>query len=135
MSYHTDHRVIAADIYKPQYNYKDMTISLLLEDDDGLEETLVLQGRYAICDTCRGKGTHVNPAIDCDGFEPEGPDDMEMYMSGVYDVPCNGCDGSGKILEPDADANKKEDLDRYYSWVRDQWEFANERAQERRMGC
>lgn len=56
---------------------------------------------WEICDVCRGNGTHVNPSIDCGGLTSqdfdEDPDFREDYMSGMYDVSCVQCSGSGKI--------------------------------------
>lgn len=58
---------------------------------------------WVICKQCRGDGTVVNPSIDCGGISPEefmdDPDFMDDYMSGVFDVPCSMCNGSGKIRE------------------------------------
>lgn len=54
--------------------------------------------RWAICPTCEGNGTHVNPAIDGHGITAEemyelGDDFREDYMRGVYDVSCEECKG------------------------------------------
>jgi len=52
--------------------------------------------KYEACDTCDGKGHHVNPSVDCDGLTAE---DMyyggyeEDYFEGVYDVACYKCHG------------------------------------------
>lgn len=51
------------------------------------------------CYKCDGKGTHVNEAIDEGGFQSQGPEDTEAYFSGVYDVKCSACDGSGEAKE------------------------------------
>ena len=54
---------------------------------------------YEVCETCGGKGKHVNPAIDGHGISAEemheDPDFAEDYFSGVYDVPCEECGGRG----------------------------------------
>ena len=51
----------------------------------------------AVCPLCRGNGTHINPAIDCNGLTSEDfagdPDFTEAYMSGGYDVQCAQCKG------------------------------------------
>jgi len=54
--------------------------------------------KWAVCPTCRGNGTHVNPSIDAHGITGEemaelGEDFREDYVSGVYDIPCNECGG------------------------------------------
>jgi len=54
---------------------------------------------YVACPTCRGSGTHVNPAVDGNGLTAEdidelgGDDFMEDYLGGVYDVICDECRG------------------------------------------
>lgn len=54
---------------------------------------------YVACPTCRGNGTHVNPAVDGNGLtsddidEMGGDDFMEDYLGGVYDVICEECGG------------------------------------------
>lgn len=53
---------------------------------------------FAVCPTCRGKGTHVNPSIDAHGITSEEMDDLgddfrEDYISGHYDVLCAECNG------------------------------------------
>jgi len=48
------------------------------------------------CIKCDGKGTHVHDAIDEGGFQSQGPDDSDAYFSGVYDVKCTDCGGTGK---------------------------------------
>ena len=60
---------------------------------------------YRVCPTCEGRGSHVNPSIDCDGLTAENFDDsdfMEDYFNGVYDVACYECKGlrvSPEILQ------------------------------------
>ena len=56
---------------------------------------------WMICPACRGEGSCVNPSIDSHGLSQEDfdqdPDFAENYMSGVYDICCQACDGTGKI--------------------------------------
>ena len=58
---------------------------------------------WIICRTCRGEGTTVNPNIDANGLSAEDfyddPGFAEDYMSGVYDVSCGACNGTGKMRE------------------------------------
>jgi len=63
--------------------------------DPGLEYELAT--RMEVCPTCRGYGTHVNPAVDAGGFEPDDPADIEDYLSGVYDVVCYECGGANVV--------------------------------------
>ena len=56
------------------------------------------------CDTCNGKGSHVNPSIDSHGLTEEDFDEDEGfrsdYMSGAYDQQCGECSGSGVVPVP-----------------------------------
>ncbi len=64
--------------------------------------------RWKICSMCEGEGKYVNPSIDAGGLSAEDfaedPDFMEDYFSGVFDVRCSECRGSGKILIKDEEA-------------------------------
>lgn len=57
--------------------------------------------KWMICPACDGEGETVNPSIDAGGLSAEDfaedPDFAEDYRSGVYDVCCAACGGSGKI--------------------------------------
>lgn len=62
--------------------------------------------QYEVCDRCNGKGTHVNPSIDGNGITGDemaeaGPEFLEDYMSGVYDVSCYECHGQRVVMVPD----------------------------------
>lgn len=63
----------------------------------GRVDTLRLPHTWEVCPVCQGRGSHVNPSIDCNGITPEDfaedPDFEEAYFEGVYDVPCNRCKG------------------------------------------
>jgi hypothetical protein len=52
---------------------------------------------WIVCPVCKGEGTTVNPNIDAHGLTAEDfredPDFAEEYMSGAYDIVCNGCVG------------------------------------------
>jgi hypothetical protein len=71
------------------------------------EREISLPACWAICERCKGEGTHVNPNIDGHGITAEewqndyDDESREMYMNGGYDVSCEaGCTG-GKVLIPD----------------------------------
>lgn len=68
-------------------------------------ETIVFSGKVCVCETCRGRGSYVNPSIDSNGISPEefreDPDFEEDYFSGVYDVECHECRGKRVSLELD----------------------------------
>ena len=51
-----------------------------------------------VCPRCRGRGSHVSPAIDGDGFTGEewaemDEDFKESYWNGNFDVVCSVCNG------------------------------------------
>lgn len=55
--------------------------------------------RFAVCPTCEGRGSIVNPAVDGNGISAEemaelGDDFREDYLSGTYDVRCPECGGN-----------------------------------------
>jgi hypothetical protein len=60
-------------------------------------EPIEVPARYDVCDTCDGKGKHVNPDVDDRGLTAEDfdqdPDMYENYFSGMYDVQCSHCNG------------------------------------------
>jgi len=61
-----------------------------------------------VCDRCRGKGSHCNPAIDGNGLTredfDEDPDFEESYFRGDYDVACYDCKGLRVVPVVDEDA-------------------------------
>ena len=72
---------------------------------------------WIICPVCDGDGRVVNPNIDAHGLTAEDfdedPDFAEDYASGLYDIPCTPCDGTGKLrqskvaqLEENAEARR-----------------------------
>ena len=51
-----------------------------------------------VCPRCNGRGRHVNPSIDGDGFTGEewaemDEDFKESYRNGYFDVICSVCNG------------------------------------------
>lgn len=54
--------------------------------------------KYVVCPRCEGEGTHVNPDVDGNGLtssdlEELGPDFLDDYLGGMYDVTCRRCNG------------------------------------------
>lgn len=53
--------------------------------------------KFKVCPLCQGKGTHVDPTIDENGFTFEDfyddPDFEIDYRTGMYDVECAQCHG------------------------------------------
>jgi len=85
-------------------------------DAEGDEATL--PALYEVCESCQGKGTHVNRAIDGNGLDPELEEDldfMEGYLSGVYDVSCEECRGKRVVAVVDERRCNPDDLTEYYA--------------------
>lgn len=76
---------------------------VLLEDEDGNEDEHAIPFEWVVCSLCGGKGSHVNPSIDCGGLSQEDldddPDFRESYYSGGHDVTCNECSGRRVVPE------------------------------------
>lgn len=86
---------------------------LLMEkaEESGLDR-IEVHTRFEICETCQGRGTHVNPSIDAHGISAEefaeDPEFAESYFSGLYDVACYKCGGERVIPVPDESLNSKQ---------------------------
>lgn len=107
--------------------------------EDGGEEVEVeaehsLPGKFEVCDRCRGRGHHDHPAFSggftAEDFYEEGPDFVDDYMAGVYDVPCEECGGRRVVLVVDEERSDPETLAKYRQMLQDKWEAgADERAE------
>ena len=91
---------------------------------------LPVRTHWEICEHCHGEGVHDNPNLHSvggpgiEGLAEEDPDFREEYMSGMYDVPCKTCRGTGKVkitkplydkVSPEVKARCEELLRDYYS--------------------
>lgn len=69
------------------------------------------RGAFAVCPTCEGRGSHVNPGIDAEGLSAEDfaedPDFEESYFRGDYDVPCAECGGARVVPQCAAEGCKE----------------------------
>jgi hypothetical protein len=95
---------------------------------------------WAVCDLCRGKGSHVNPSIDCNGLTgedfDEDPDFAESYMRGDYDVQCGQCNGRRVVPELNpTTADQKAALDVLDEQEADDAAYERECRAERAAGC
>jgi hypothetical protein len=67
------------------------------EDVDGDPVYRDLPYRWEVCPVCEGRGSYVNPAIDCGGISRDDfdadPDFEESYRGGAYDMTCVHCQG------------------------------------------
>ena len=110
--------------------------------------------QWAICNCCHGNGGVDHPAF-ANGFTSEEWDDMgqdwdcegettgqDRYLSGAYDVPCDECNGSGKVRQPIFQAMSRDERRAYVRFLREQrqatqyaYEQRAEYEAERRMGA
>jgi hypothetical protein len=118
---------------------EDMKIRFTHYSEDGSEIEIELPGEYVVCSNCRGKGTHVNRAIDGNGLSAQDfaddPDFERDYFNGVYDVPCDDCHGKRVMLAVDHAQADPSDLKKYYVMQQDEAAYQAECDFERRMGC
>lgn len=102
-------------------------------------EDLDVPARFAVCETCDGKGRHVNPSIDAHGISAEefadDSDFAEDYHRGVYDVPCAECGGNRVTPEPDWDQLDAATKARVEARIESHYQIEAEYAAERRMGA
>lgn len=45
-----------------------MKMEIEIRDENGDEASYDIPAKYEVCSRCDGKGTHVNPAIECKKF-------------------------------------------------------------------
>ena len=115
--------------------------SVEIDHEDGSVEEVVhlLPAKYAECSVCGGKGTHVNPSVDCGGLTREDfgrdPSFEKSYRSGAHDVTCYTCKGKRVELIVDESRCDKDILKRYQDDLQQQAWDDEVSAQERRMGA
>ena len=119
-----------------------MTVTVIVWDDQDEETPVDFPMKWEVCELCRGKGSHVNPAIDAHGISGEemydDPDFAERYFSGFYDVPCYESHGRRVVPEIDTDRLTDQQKKEYKTVLQNQAEDASYAAQceaERRMGA
>lgn len=155
-NYYNDPRVRAKESDGLTRNLSEMTLTWAraIEDDerddpaievlgDTDEVEVVFPGKFEVCPTCNGTGTHVNPSIDAGGISEDdefwyGDEDEEgesAYMSGHYDVTCYRCAGRTTWLVIDEARADAIMLAKYREYQDDEAEYEAERHAERRMGC
>ena len=120
----------------------NLTIEFTDENDEGEEVECELPAKNEVCGRCEGTGTHVNPAIDGNGLtasdlEEWDEDDIENYMTGVYDVPCEECRGRNVVLVVDretAEVDCPDLLKRYDEIQAAAADYRREQRYAERMG-
>lgn len=131
LNYYSDQRVQAEPAGVPVAFYD--------HPDGGGQEEVPLPWKWAVCDLCSGKGTHVNPSIDAGGLTAEDfhddPDFAEQYRDGLFDVPCRQCRGRTTIPVVDEDACPPDLLKAYYQQQMDEAADRAAHLAELRMGA
>ncbi len=110
---------------------------IFVYDDDDIEREIPT--RWDVCPVCDGKGSHVNPSIDCNGLTAEDfaedPDFAEEYFAGTYDQPCNRCGGRTTVRVVDRDSCEAELLAAYDADEQARYDAEAERLAEIRAGA
>ena len=119
---------------------RNIIIAHVYDDDGDGERDIEFPATVQVCSRCGGKGTHCNPSIDGNGITGEemaemGDDFREDYLSGMYDVQCEQCNGRNVTLEIDEKRANKADLAIYWADADADRAYAAEVAAERRMGA
>jgi hypothetical protein len=126
------------------FDERTMTLSIPLtyeEETTGndVEETFVFNCTYAVCNLCDGRGSHVNPSIDAHGIPAEefhdDPDFAEEYFSGMYDIPCNKCEGRRVVSIIDEERSDKRAMELLNKWRDEEYAFRRMSEAERKYGA
>ena len=124
------------------FDEKAMTVEVSYYDEEGDELSATLPVTFEVCSTCNGRGSHVNPSIDCNGLTSDDfrddPDFEEEYFSGSYDVSCYECGGrrvSPVIDDIGLDAEQREVVEAIRQNAEDDAEYEAMVAAEIRAGC
>jgi hypothetical protein len=127
MNYWNDPRVRGAQEGQARrFDERSMTLTFTTVNDAGSEEEITLPAQFEVCDTCDGKGTHVNPSIDSSGLSAEDfdedPEFRDNYLSGAYDEQCGACGGM-RVVPVVAES-------RLSDGQRDSWERVQDQEEE-----
>lgn len=103
-----------------------LTVSFVVEDEDGEEVEHELPGKHEVCPRCEGHGTHLNPSIGEHAYTREEFDEAfdddesrEQYFKrgGMYDVTCDECSGNRVVVvidESNLTDKQKELVEEYH---------------------
>jgi len=137
-------RVARYGTWYSRFDDKRMVIIVEDYDNSGInseEKSIELEfpAKLEVCDTCEGKGKHVNPSIDSEGISAEefseDPDFAEEYMSGSYDVTCYECKGLRVVPGLNDECMSELQKKQAESIIEDFYDGIRENESERRYGC
>ncbi len=119
MNYQNDYRTRAAQKGSAWKGYDEnhgvLSVDVYIDDEYvcDLETSVDFPACLAVCPTCKGSGTYVNPAIDASGITrdqfDEDPYFEESYRAGHYDVTCATCRGNRVIPVIDENSSMMDD--------------------------
>lgn len=100
-------------------------------------DEFAIPAKFEVCPRCHGEGSQVNPAIDGNGLTAEdideaGPEFLDDYLSGVYDVPCHQCKGERVVAVPDMERLNDEQRTAYENHSRALADLERDSYYERR---
>lgn len=146
INYMNDFRVTSRRKWYNRFDESEMKVSVNIWDFDENEDEIEWEAEfpvtYKLCDTCEGRGKHVNPSIDAGGLTyddfVDDPDFYEDYRNGRYDVNCYGC--NGKRVVPVIDITEMSDEQkvwyaRFQEMEREREEMEAKCRSEMRMGA
>lgn len=104
-----------------------------------LERPFRLPITKEVCPVCEGEGKIVNRSIDGHGLSYDDfyddPDFADAYMSGVYNVTCDECDGNNVIDVVNESALSPEILEAWEQYQSDVYDSVAYHLAEMRAGC
>ena len=116
---------------------KGLSLVLDFVDAEGFdcEREVVLPSKFVVCHRCEGRGVHDawEGGMTMDEMYEQGPEFVEDYFDGVYDVACSVCRGQ-RVLEVVDEYRVPADLKEIYGQHKQrEYEYAEELAFEARM--
>ena len=103
------------------------------------QDKRMLPCKWGVCHVCHGSGSHVNPAIDCNGISAadfdEDPDFEREYRKGTYDMKCSFCGGRTTVPVPDFDKISEADKALWEAQQRRVYDDRQEWLAEIKMGA
>lgn len=109
------------------------------------DQEVPLPTQWEICGNCRGNGSvsRIPGAITGDQLDEWYGDSEERYEfieeytrpGGMYDKPCDDCEGSGKVKVVDESALDQKILEIYHEHEQEVWDTYQTEMAERRAGA
>jgi len=98
--------------------------------------TADLPAKWEICSNCEGEGKHSQHlgAITESERADWSDEELSSYFAGHYDITCECCKGSGKVLVLDLDALDADERKDVQDQLKENEDYARAREAEIRMG-